>query len=509
MLLVERCHTGLVRWKCGPTWKEKGALALAQMGVVAVCLVSLGQLGRAGALQAGVLLLSLILLNAGLLAAHQRFVALKESSRRLQLLAEMNVHVNRDILLNGDIEFIYRTILNYLFSVFDRATTGSVLILGDDGYLTFAASKGFTEEFVDNFRLKLEDSFLYQATSGDIREALLLDSEDFQRIETVLDPGEWEYRSVISAPLFVEDRLFGVLNLDSPVSGTYNAQDVSIVEQFRTQIEIGLLARERYTTMAELLSVVRAQAAQLAAAFEAQQQLNVELQRLDAYRIRMIATISHELRSPLTAVTGHLELMSSLPDLPPEGVHSTAVMQRGAERLSALANSLLELTRLDQDEEPPRQELVDLDAVLAETVELLKVVAAGDCVCIDLKPAPGPVHVLGDAGELHRALANLVGNAIKYSNAGDTVVVGVKRVDDEVVLSCADQGLGISAADQTRLFTEFFRSTNQEALDRPGTGLGLAIVQRIVERHRGRVEMTSELGVGTTFEVHLPAGAPA
>jgi len=158
------------------------------------------------------------------------------------------VQVNREILLNEDIELIYRTILNYLFTVFDRATTGSVLILGDDGYLTFAASSGFTEEFVNNFHLKLEDCFLYQATGGDIRGTRLIDSEDLRRIETVFEPGEWEYSSVISAPLFVEDRLFGILNLDSPVSGTYNAQDVSIVEQFRTQIEIGLLARERYTT---------------------------------------------------------------------------------------------------------------------------------------------------------------------------------------------------------------------------------------------------------------------
>lgn len=86
-----------------------------------------------GAPWAGALLLSLFLMNAGLLAAHRRSMALEESSRPLRLLAEMNVHVNREILLNADIELIYRTTLNYLFNVFDRATTGSVLILGDDG----------------------------------------------------------------------------------------------------------------------------------------------------------------------------------------------------------------------------------------------------------------------------------------------------------------------------------------------------------------------------------------
>ena len=237
-----------MQWKLGSLKTAYGVLAMAQLGILAVCVVSLARFGQAWTPWAVVVLLSLVLLNAGLVLVHRRFTSLKESSRRLKLLAEMNVRVNREILLNEDIELIYRTILNYLFSVFNRASTGSVLILGNDGYLTFAASRGFTEEFVNNFHLKLEDCFLYQATGGHIEGTRLITIEDFQRIETVFKPGEWEYRSVISAPLFIGDRLFGILNLDSPVSGTYNTHDVAIVEQFRTQIEIGLLARERYTT---------------------------------------------------------------------------------------------------------------------------------------------------------------------------------------------------------------------------------------------------------------------
>lgn len=189
----------------------------------------------------------LVLLNAGALLVYRNFRALHESSRRLGLLAEMNVRVNREILLNEDIELIYRTILNYLFSVFNTATTGSILILGEDGYLTFAASRGFSESFVGKFHLKLEDCFLYQVTGGAIRDARLITQDDFEGIETVFKPGLWEYQSVITAPLFVGDRLFGLLNLDSPESGTFDAGDVEIVERFRTQIEIGLLARERYT----------------------------------------------------------------------------------------------------------------------------------------------------------------------------------------------------------------------------------------------------------------------
>ena len=223
------------------------AVTLAQVGIVGATLATLWWRGTDLAYLAVAIAASLVLANVGLFLVYRRFRALRESSRRLSLLAEMNVKVNREILLNEDIELIYRTILDYLFSIFNTASTGSVLILGEDGYLSFAASKGFTEEFVANFHLKLEDSFLYQITGGTIKETMLINREDFRRVETVLKPDTWEYKSVISAPLFVGERLFGLLNLDSAVSDTYDAKDVEIVERFRTQIEVGLLARERYT----------------------------------------------------------------------------------------------------------------------------------------------------------------------------------------------------------------------------------------------------------------------
>ena len=110
----------------------------------------------------------------------------------------------------------------------------------------------------------------------------------------------------------------------------------------------------------------------------------------------------------------------------------------------------------------------------------------------------------GDPEELRRLVANLVSNAVKYSLDGGTVEVGLERRADEVVLTVADHGLGISEEDQERLFIEFFRSTNPEALRRPGTGLGLAIVARIVARHEGRIDVDSALGRGTTVTVTLP-----
>lgn len=237
-----------MRWKYHPLWAGFGLFVMAQVGVVAASLASLAWFGRGWVPLAGVVLLGLLFLNVGMVLVYRRFREQEESSRRLQLLAEMNVRVNREILLNEDIELIYRTIMDYLFRIFNKASGGSVQVLEENGYFAIAACRGFTEEFVNKFHLRLEDSFLYQATGGNIKDTRLFSAKDFQRIETFFQPGEWEFRSVINAPLFVGDRLFGALSLDSAISDTYNMDDVQIVDQFRTQIEIALLARERYTT---------------------------------------------------------------------------------------------------------------------------------------------------------------------------------------------------------------------------------------------------------------------
>jgi len=230
------------------------AYMLAALSTLGVGVVSLHMtLVHGGALARPAAALAVCCMVALLAGKRLRLAELeqRESLRRMELLAAMNVQVNREVLLNEDIELIYRTILNYLFRVFNTATTGSVLTLGEDGTLQFAASRGFNEAFVKNFHLRVEDCFLYQLTGGQMQNARLITNEDFKRIETVFKPGVWQYQSVISAPLFVGDRFFGLLNLDSALPGTFDADDVQIVELFRSQIEVGLLARERYTQKIE------------------------------------------------------------------------------------------------------------------------------------------------------------------------------------------------------------------------------------------------------------------
>jgi two-component system, OmpR family, phosphate regulon sensor histidine kinase PhoR len=246
-----------------------------------------------------------------------------------------------------------------------------------------------------------------------------------------------------------------------------------------------------------------------ARAFEREQELVRELQGLDAYRIELISTVAHELRNPIGVIRGHLELLGERDDLPDGVRRSLDLIDRGADRLSALSGNLLELGRLGSAPAPPDRDVL-VDQVVSDAVDFLDVTAAhhGVSVLLQAPTDTGPWVVRGDHDELHRMIVNLVSNAVKYSSEGSTVRVSVSRADDQVVFTCADEGLGISEEDRARLFTEFFRTSNLEALRRPGTGLGLSIVDRIVARHRGRVELGLELGVGTTFRVLLPVAPP-
>jgi signal transduction histidine kinase len=241
--------------------------------------------------------------------------------------------------------------------------------------------------------------------------------------------------------------------------------------------------------------------------FEREHQLVEELQALDTYKSQLIATVSHELKNPLTAIIGHLEILESAPGLSDMVRSSIASMDRGAQRLGRVIEDLLLLSKVGDPNNPVIPVPVDLRRVLDDVLDLSSVAARRKSLSITVDAPDEPLLAMGDPEELDRVCTNLVSNAIKYTQDGRAVRVSVGREDDQVVLRFSDDGIGISRADQQLLFSEFFRSTNPEAVAEPGTGLGLTIVQRIIERHGGRIEVDSELGHGSTFTVRLPAAA--
>jgi signal transduction histidine kinase len=200
--------------------------------------------------------------------------------------------------------------------------------------------------------------------------------------------------------------------------------------------------------------------------------------------------------------------MADVEGLPPGALVSLEAITRGADRLATLVDDLMTLSKVGD----PSRELdavpVDLRRLVTSVAEQARLAADQRDLELVVTTPTDPLVVLGDETSLTSVLTNLLTNAIGYSDAGGSVRLVLWRRGDHVVLECADEGLGISVEDQGQLFTEFFRSTNREALDRPGTGLGLTITKRVVERHGGRIEFDSELGVGSTFRVFLPVAAP-
>lgn len=235
--------------------------------------------------------------------------------------------------------------------------------------------------------------------------------------------------------------------------------------------------------------------------------LNEELRALDEYRTALIGTIAHELRNPMTVLTGHLELLEEV-ELDALQARSFKAMRRATARMGSMTQNLVDLMRVSDAERPAPATLIDLGVVAAETLEFVRVLADAADIELSCAIASG-CRVVGDAEDLRGVVANLVGNAIKYSDEGGTVHVDVSPLDRSgkswIAVAVSDSGIGIDSDELDQLFTPFFRSADQDARRRPGTGLGLAIVKEVVERHRGTIEVTSRSGEGSVFTVLVPA----
>ncbi|HET6166774.1 MAG TPA: ATP-binding protein [Marmoricola sp.] len=235
--------------------------------------------------------------------------------------------------------------------------------------------------------------------------------------------------------------------------------------------------------------------------YETERRLVAELQEIDRYKGELIATISHELKTPLTSIIGHTELLEELDS----EVDSVRAISRNAQRLNRLIENLLNYSRIQDRREHVRR-AVDMTVLCENSLDLLEVQAEQGGLQLKLALPQEPVMVHGDPEELARVVDNILSNAVKYTPPGGRVDVSVSAQGPWAEVACTDTGLGISAIDQTHLFSAFHRSSNPEALSIPGTGLGLAISRRIVEMHGGDILVESELGQGSTFRVRLPLG---
>ena len=227
-------------------------------------------------------------------------------------------------------------------------------------------------------------------------------------------------------------------------------------------------------------------------------------------RVDFVANASHELRTPLASILGYVEtLADEAGDDAGLRKRFLAIVFDEARRMERLLEDLMSLSRIEAEKfRLPRAE-VDLAALAAETCDTLATMHGNRGADIRLVTPADLPDVLGDEVQLSQLLHNLVGNAMKYGRAGTPVDVDLSLAGDTVCLIVRDEGDGIPPEHLPRLTERFYRVDAGRSRSLGGTGLGLAIVKHIVERHRGRLDIVSTVGVGTRVTVTLPAAASA
>ena len=242
-----------------------------------------------------------------------------------------------------------------------------------------------------------------------------------------------------------------------------------------------------------------------------------ESHRLARVRRDFVANVSHELKTPIGALQLLAEALLDATEMPDEDVNGSEDLiaaRRFAERIhhesarmGRLVTELLELTRLQGAEPLPTLEPVAVDWVLAEVMDRTRTPAAAKDIELLYHGLRGAT-VYGNGGQIATAVTNLVENAIAYSGDDTKVTLTVRQDDAWVEIDVADQGIGIAPDDVDRIFERFYRADQARSRATGGTGLGLAIVKHIATNHGGRVDVTSELGGGSTFTLRLPAHPP-
>ena len=229
-----------------------------------------------------------------------------------------------------------------------------------------------------------------------------------------------------------------------------------------------------------------------------------EARRVEAIRRDFVVNVSHELKTPVGALSLLAETVEAAADDPDAVRRFAGRMQRESARLSALVHEIIELSRLQVAGGLGAMTLVDVDRVVAEAVDRARTTAAAKQITIDAGGVRGET-VYGGHALLVTAVRNLLDNAVAYSGAGTHIGVGVRRAGDLVEIAVVDQGIGIARTDQERVFERFYRVDPARSRDTGGTGLGLSIVKHVVADHGGDVAIWSQPGRGSTFTLRIPA----
>jgi signal transduction histidine kinase len=260
------------------------------------------------------------------------------------------------------------------------------------------------------------------------------------------------------------------------------------------------LVEERTRELADANLQLEDQARELA-------KVNLRLTELDSLKSKFVSDVSHELRTPISNLTIYLEMLESAK--PDRRQRYRTVLQEETRRLDKLVSDILDLSRMEMGTTKVEFDWIDFNKIAQQVVLANQPRAEAKDLSITFDADENLPQVWGDANQINQAINNLVGNAVNYTTVGNVSIRTFLDAESQhLCLQVADTGFGIRDKDKPHLFERFYRGEQAGQSTIPGTGLGLAITKEIVDGHRGRIEVESEVGLGTTFTIYLPLDKP-
>ena len=228
-------------------------------------------------------------------------------------------------------------------------------------------------------------------------------------------------------------------------------------------------------------------------------QQHIDILKHSQMRQEFTANVSHELKTPLTAISGYAELIASGMTSGEDTIHFATEIHKSAERLQYLINDIIKLSELDSDETKIEFETLNLHEMALNCQAMMEIQAEKNEVTVEVEGYN--VEIQGNKSLIEELMYNLCSNAVRYNKKGGKVTLITDREDGRPVFTVKDTGIGIPKESQKRVFERFYRVDKSRSKSTGGTGLGLAIVKHIVAQHEAQISLESEVGVGTTIKV--------
>ena len=356
----------------------------------------------------------------------------------------------------------------------------TIRLLDESGRIVdTVAAYGLSERYLTKGPIDVQKSLLtHQALAG--RPTIISDTSRDDRLQYPAEARAEGINSMLYVPLFIRGRAEGVICVYSVESNHFRESDAEFLSA---------------------LAGAGATAIENARTYQA-------LEIADRAKSEFVQMVTHELRSPLSAVQSMLRILEQ-GYVGPVTPKQQDLIQRSERRISfllALVKDLLDLAAGKMEQFTGEKREVVLNEIIAKVAELMQTSAEEKGLEFKVEIVEEPLVLVGIEDGLERVFMNLVSNAVKYTPAGGSVAVRAWSENGQVNVEVADTGIGIPEEALPRIFNEFYRAKNSKAMEMEGTGLGLAIAKDVVEQHGGQISVKSAVGVGSTFYVTLPKG---